>query len=358
MAGLCEGGNEPPGSLKASNWLFNDAVSTIRLFSIVGIGGREIVFGEMRPRISHRLPDIGLTNGENLGKTQPSNQLKRELNPRPSAAPDWKTTPLQTELRRPITNLLHTLKAFLRCGGDRDEEDDDDDDDDDDGGGGGSGGGGGELLGCHRGCVLLGPRVCSTHEFKRRYIGDSEMIFGDITPRIRHRLPDICLTVGENIEETHPYKISPTGIRIQARTQSQSERKYVTAIHARETTEPFKFPSLSFSTTQTLPSIAGEPTPSRHAAGTCSAIHPSFFPLPAPAPKSIPGTEPSARRGADRRWATRRGAARRSEAVDPDPGSILVSQNGIRVDEDDVGIDLLGVLPFPHQRLYNLPLIA
>ncbi|KAJ4440230.1 hypothetical protein ANN_08369 [Periplaneta americana] len=30
-------------------------------------------------------------------------------------------------------------------------------------------------------------------------IGDSEMIFGKIRPRIRHRLPDICLTVGENL---------------------------------------------------------------------------------------------------------------------------------------------------------------
>ncbi|KAJ4446024.1 hypothetical protein ANN_12710 [Periplaneta americana] len=38
MAGLCEGGNEPPGSLKAiCNWLF------------------------MRPKIRHRLPDIRLT---------------------------------------------------------------------------------------------------------------------------------------------------------------------------------------------------------------------------------------------------------------------------------------------------------
>ncbi|KAJ4429972.1 hypothetical protein ANN_22176 [Periplaneta americana] len=37
MAGLCEGGNEPPGSLKASNCLFNDAASTTRLLSVDGI---------------------------------------------------------------------------------------------------------------------------------------------------------------------------------------------------------------------------------------------------------------------------------------------------------------------------------
>ncbi|KAJ4442515.1 hypothetical protein ANN_04102 [Periplaneta americana] len=44
-------------------WLFNDAVSTTRLFSIDEIGD-----SEMRPRIRHRLPGIHLTVGENLGK--------------------------------------------------------------------------------------------------------------------------------------------------------------------------------------------------------------------------------------------------------------------------------------------------
>ncbi|KAJ4438969.1 hypothetical protein ANN_14923 [Periplaneta americana] len=42
----------------------------------------------MRPRIRHRLPDVCLTVGKNLGKTQPDNQPKRESNPRPSATPD------------------------------------------------------------------------------------------------------------------------------------------------------------------------------------------------------------------------------------------------------------------------------
>ncbi|KAJ4438259.1 hypothetical protein ANN_14198 [Periplaneta americana] len=30
-------------------------------------------------------------------------------------------------------------------------------------------------------------------------IDDIEMVFGEMRPRIRHRLPDICLTVGENL---------------------------------------------------------------------------------------------------------------------------------------------------------------
>ncbi|KAJ4425705.1 hypothetical protein ANN_27901 [Periplaneta americana] len=41
--------------------LFNDAVSTARLFSVDEIGDSEIVFGEMRPKIHHRLPDFHLT---------------------------------------------------------------------------------------------------------------------------------------------------------------------------------------------------------------------------------------------------------------------------------------------------------
>ncbi|KAJ4443379.1 hypothetical protein ANN_05047 [Periplaneta americana] len=48
-----------------------------------GVGVGEMAFGEMRPRIR---PDIRLTVGENLGKTQPGNQPKRELNSRPSAS--------------------------------------------------------------------------------------------------------------------------------------------------------------------------------------------------------------------------------------------------------------------------------
>ncbi|KAJ4436255.1 hypothetical protein ANN_18886 [Periplaneta americana] len=35
-------------------------------------------------------------------------------------------------------------------------------------------------------------------------IGDSEMVFGDMRPRIHHRLRDICLTVGETLEKNQP----------------------------------------------------------------------------------------------------------------------------------------------------------
>ncbi|KAJ4447988.1 hypothetical protein ANN_09998 [Periplaneta americana] len=85
--------NERKGSEKSSfliflTWLFNDTVSTIRLFSVDGIDGSEMVFGEMRPRIRHRLPEICLTVGQNLGKTKPGNQPKLELNPRPNETSD------------------------------------------------------------------------------------------------------------------------------------------------------------------------------------------------------------------------------------------------------------------------------
>ncbi|KAJ4445792.1 hypothetical protein ANN_12477 [Periplaneta americana] len=81
MAGLCEGGNEPPGSLKVSN---GD-----------GVGGGGGGGGEVRPRIRHRLPDICLTVGENLcKKLKLSNQPKRESNPSPSATPDRQASAL------------------------------------------------------------------------------------------------------------------------------------------------------------------------------------------------------------------------------------------------------------------------
>ncbi|KAJ4449517.1 hypothetical protein ANN_00917 [Periplaneta americana] len=52
--------------------LFNDAVSTTRLFSVDGIGDSDVVFGNMRPSIRYGLPDIRLTDEENLGKPNQS----------------------------------------------------------------------------------------------------------------------------------------------------------------------------------------------------------------------------------------------------------------------------------------------
>ncbi|KAJ4442017.1 hypothetical protein ANN_11881 [Periplaneta americana] len=65
MAGLCGGGNEPPSSLKAISKSQN----------VDEIGDSEMIFGEMKPRIRHRLPDIHLAVGENLGKN-PNSSLK------------------------------------------------------------------------------------------------------------------------------------------------------------------------------------------------------------------------------------------------------------------------------------------
>ncbi|KAJ4433908.1 hypothetical protein ANN_16221 [Periplaneta americana] len=52
------------------NWLFNDAVSTTRLFRVDDIDD-----GEMRPRIRHRLPRIHITVGGTSEKTQPVEKL-------------------------------------------------------------------------------------------------------------------------------------------------------------------------------------------------------------------------------------------------------------------------------------------
>ncbi|KAJ4446928.1 hypothetical protein ANN_13629 [Periplaneta americana] len=56
--------------------LFNDTVSTTRLFSVDGISDSEMVFSEMRPRIRHRLPDIRLRAGKNLGKNPTRHVLR------------------------------------------------------------------------------------------------------------------------------------------------------------------------------------------------------------------------------------------------------------------------------------------
>ncbi|KAJ4449392.1 hypothetical protein ANN_00791 [Periplaneta americana] len=114
MAGLYEGGNEPPGSLKAVTnelpvfldevlemWLMHDEapvhlhrnirehlrktfngrwigrggfvgiitfILLRRLYHVDGINDSEMLFDEMRLRIRHRLPDIRLMVWDNLEK--------------------------------------------------------------------------------------------------------------------------------------------------------------------------------------------------------------------------------------------------------------------------------------------------
>ncbi|KAJ4427811.1 hypothetical protein ANN_25495 [Periplaneta americana] len=52
--------------------------------SVNGIGDSDMVLGEMRPRIRYRLPDILLMVGENLGKkTQQSNEPEQKIEPTP-----------------------------------------------------------------------------------------------------------------------------------------------------------------------------------------------------------------------------------------------------------------------------------
>ncbi|KAJ4440904.1 hypothetical protein ANN_10751 [Periplaneta americana] len=57
--------------------LFNDAVSTARLFNTHRIGGSDIVFGGTRQKIRHGLPDIRITVGENLGKNPIRNKTDK-----------------------------------------------------------------------------------------------------------------------------------------------------------------------------------------------------------------------------------------------------------------------------------------
>ncbi|KAJ4425793.1 hypothetical protein ANN_27418 [Periplaneta americana] len=57
---------KPPDCVLPSEVTPNDV--EIRLFSVDEIGDSEMIFGEMRSRIRHRLPCIHITVGENLGK--------------------------------------------------------------------------------------------------------------------------------------------------------------------------------------------------------------------------------------------------------------------------------------------------
>ncbi|KAJ4440218.1 hypothetical protein ANN_08357 [Periplaneta americana] len=72
VEGTVIGLNRNRKEVKDKSWLFNDAVSTTRLFSIDEIGDGEMVFGEMRPRIRHRLHGIRLTVGKNRAGIEPA----------------------------------------------------------------------------------------------------------------------------------------------------------------------------------------------------------------------------------------------------------------------------------------------
>ncbi|KAJ4445930.1 hypothetical protein ANN_12616 [Periplaneta americana] len=133
MAGLCEGGNEPPGSLKARHLnaidLARDRTRNLGHrrpalyqlanqvdFSVDEIADSEIIFGEMRPRIRHRLPCIHITVGENLGKKptslrkQPKNsttRASRDLNiPQPTV---WRVLKHRLHMKPYKLQLLQAL---------------------------------------------------------------------------------------------------------------------------------------------------------------------------------------------------------------------------------------------------------
>ncbi|KAJ4426991.1 hypothetical protein ANN_26790 [Periplaneta americana] len=64
--GICK--SDVSNNVMAFVGFFNDAVSTTSLFSVDEICDSEMIFGEMRPRIRHRLTCIHITVEENLGK--------------------------------------------------------------------------------------------------------------------------------------------------------------------------------------------------------------------------------------------------------------------------------------------------
>ncbi|KAJ4434133.1 hypothetical protein ANN_16453 [Periplaneta americana] len=72
--------------------------------SVDEFGDSKTVFGEMRPSIRHRLFDVHLSVGENLGKKpQPDNQAKGKSNLRPKNR-IGRQAPQLTELT-PVANI-------------------------------------------------------------------------------------------------------------------------------------------------------------------------------------------------------------------------------------------------------------
>ncbi|KAJ4449806.1 hypothetical protein ANN_01212 [Periplaneta americana] len=93
------------------SWLFNNTISTTWLFSADRIGDKEMVFGEMRPRIRHRLHDIRLTVGENLGKNSTRKTVQVEIEPVPKQKGIFKGTNIywMGKKHRGFKNIKRTL---------------------------------------------------------------------------------------------------------------------------------------------------------------------------------------------------------------------------------------------------------
>ncbi|KAJ4450284.1 hypothetical protein ANN_01704 [Periplaneta americana] len=88
---------QPPAQ---SAKLFNNVISTTRLFSVDEIGDNEMILDEMKLRIRERLSNIHFTVWKTYEKTIPGNQLKLESNPHLNAATNRQENTLPPELRR------------------------------------------------------------------------------------------------------------------------------------------------------------------------------------------------------------------------------------------------------------------
>ncbi|KAJ4441754.1 hypothetical protein ANN_11612 [Periplaneta americana] len=76
------------------SWLFNDAISTTRLFSVDEIGDSEMIFGEISQEFAIDYLEFNLRLGKTSEKAQPGDQPKRGSNPRSSATSDRQTSAL------------------------------------------------------------------------------------------------------------------------------------------------------------------------------------------------------------------------------------------------------------------------
>ncbi|KAJ4441413.1 hypothetical protein ANN_11268 [Periplaneta americana] len=235
MAGLCEGGNEPPGSLKAvfldaprsgrptiltekldeisaitlwsptkstrklaqgagiSKWTAHKAVrSELQLYSYKITVVHELKESDYE-KITHWGPEKSSVYDLFIVEIQPEREMvyKYCLEPLLLQAQGFISFPEEIMMRILPRQKIQRLRRGLNL----------------------------------RITWLFNDAASTTRLFSVYEIGDSQMVFGEMRPRIRHRLSGIHLTVGENLGKKPNQVISPCGDRAHARAQLQTGRQ-------------------------------------------------------------------------------------------------------------------------------------
>ncbi|KAJ4445934.1 hypothetical protein ANN_12620 [Periplaneta americana] len=172
MVGLCEGGNEPPGSLKASKIRFYGSSPELTWTS------KSPPDGESASAFSNKIHDILITlhYKRDTQKQSDTSDVYYELTHRGNKR--------RQDQQRPVPKMTENRSKHVN--------------------------------------KLFNEGVSTIGLFSVNRICNREVEFSDV--RIRHRLPHIRLTVRENLEKTNQV-ISPSGLRTHVVAQLQISGK-------------------------------------------------------------------------------------------------------------------------------------